>query len=83
MFYWILSISVVLYLMGFIINKQHNQVFSSTSIHIRWLFSTATIVFLAICIEDLINGIQNIKMLVFGSISTVLFLIISWATKDD
>lgn len=83
MFYWILCISVIIYLIGFIINKQHNQVFSSTSIHIRWLFSTTTIVFLAICIEDLTNGIQNIKMLVWGSISSILFLIISWAKKDD
>lgn len=83
MFYWILCISVVLYLMGFIINTQHKQVFSSNSIHIRWLFSTGTIVFLAICIEDLTNGTQNLKMLLFGSISSVIFLIISWATRDD
>lgn len=83
MFYWVLCISVILYIMGFIINKQHKQLSSSTYIHIRWWFSTATIVSLGICIEHLSNGVQNIKMLVFGSISSLLFLIISWVTKDD
>ncbi len=83
MFYWVLCISMILYILGFIINKQHKQLFSSTSIHMRWWFSSSTIVSLGICIEQLSNGVQNIKVLVFGSISSLLFLIISWVTKDD
>ncbi|MDQ0201878.1 hypothetical protein J2S10_005089 [Neobacillus ginsengisoli] len=82
MLYWsFICISVLLYIMGFIVNKQHNQIFSRSSLHIRWWFSSIALVLLGICIIDLIYGFQNIKMAGYSSISSFLFLIISWLTK--
>ncbi len=81
MFYWLFCISIVFYLMGFVVNKQHDQVHSPFSLHIRMWFSCASIVFLGTCGIELLDDIQNIKMVVYGLISSVLFLFISWLTK--
>lgn len=81
MFYWLFGISIVLYFIGFIVNKQHDQVHSPFSLHIRWWVSSAALVFLVICGTDLLDGVQNIKMAVYGLISSSLFLFISWLTK--
>lgn len=81
MFYWLFGISIVLYLMGFIVNKQHAQVHSPFSLHIRWWVSSAAIVFLVICVTGLLDGVENIMMAVYGLISSALFLFISWLTR--
>ena len=82
MLFWVLICSAIfLYLMGFVVNTQHDQVFSRFSFHIRWWFSSITVVLLMICITDFIDGIHNIKMAGYSSISSSLFLLVSWLTK--
>ncbi|WHY85818.1 hypothetical protein QNH39_24990 [Neobacillus novalis] len=76
-----LSISIICYFLGFIVNRIHDQVFSGYSLHIRWWFSTITIVCIMNSIGSFWDGIEDVKMAIRGLLSSIVFLYVSWKTR--
>lgn len=78
MHFWLITgFSIFFYIMGFIVNTNHDQVFSRASLHIRWWFSSLTIFIIGL---DFL-GISNLKAAILGLFSSILFILISWKTK--